>query len=88
MFNCRIDVFYAVESRCKEPVVSKLAKSLFGSVPSNTPKKAVLYLPEHKNLVMEQGPLPGISRGNIHDLYKAFSSKNSCVSIGCQLAVV
>ncbi|ANM70320.1 Translation elongation factor EF1A/initiation factor IF2gamma family protein [Arabidopsis thaliana] len=70
-----------VESRCKEPVVSKLAKSLFGSVPSNKPKRAVLCLPEHTNLVMEQGPLPGISRGNIHDLYKAFSSKNSCVSI-------
>ncbi|CAH2073209.1 unnamed protein product [Thlaspi arvense] len=67
-----------VEGRCK---VSKLAKSLFESVPSNPLKRPGLYLPEHKNLVMEQGPLSGISRGNIHDLHKAFSSKNSCVSI-------
>ncbi|XP_020876715.1 HBS1-like protein isoform X1 [Arabidopsis lyrata subsp. lyrata] len=79
--NKTTNVFYAVEGRCKEPVVSKLAKSLFGSVPSNTPKRAVLYLPAHKNLVMDQGTLPGISRGNIHDFHKAFSSKNSCVSI-------
>ncbi|XP_010453099.1 PREDICTED: HBS1-like protein isoform X1 [Camelina sativa] len=70
-----------VEGRCKEPVVSKLAKSLFGSVPSNTSKRAVLCLLDNKNLVKEQGPLPGISRGNIHDLHKAFSSKTSCVSI-------
>lgn len=83
MFNYRIDVFYAVEGRCKEPAVSKLAKSLFESVPSNTPKRAVLCLLENNNLVMEQGPLSGIPRGNIHDLHKAFSSKTSCVSIGC-----
>ncbi|XP_024012446.1 HBS1-like protein isoform X1 [Eutrema salsugineum] len=70
-----------VEGICKESMVSKLAKSLFESVPSNTMKRGVLYLPEHKNLVMEQGPLSGISRGNIHDLHKAFSSKNACVSI-------
>ncbi|XP_023637301.1 HBS1-like protein isoform X1 [Capsella rubella] len=79
--NKNTDVFYAVESRCKEPVVSKLAKSLFGSVPSNSSKRAVLSLLESKDLVMEQGPLPGISRGNIHDLQNAFSSKNSCISI-------
>lgn len=85
MFDYRKDVFYAVEGRCKESVVSKLAKSLFEPVPSSTPKRALLDLPEHKNLVMEQGPLSGIS---IHDLHKAFSSKNSGVSIGCELAVV
>lgn len=79
---------YAVEERCKESVVSKLAKSLFESVPSSTPKRAVLDLPEHKNIVMEQRPLSGVSRGSIHDLHKAFSSKNSGVSIGCELAVV
>ncbi|KAF8085811.1 hypothetical protein N665_0646s0014 [Sinapis alba] len=61
-----------VEGRCKEPMVSKLAKSLFES---NTPKRDVLYLSE------AQESLPGISRGNIHDLHKAFSSKKSCVSI-------
>lgn len=59
-------MFRAVEGRCKEPTVSKLAKSLLESVPS---KRA-------------QGPLPGISRGNIHDLHKAFSSNSSCLSIG------
>ncbi|CAF2135598.1 unnamed protein product [Brassica napus] len=66
-----------VEGRCKEPMVSKLAKSLFES---NSLKKGVLYQPEHKNLVLAQGALPRISRGNIHDLHKAFSSKNSSVS--------
>ncbi|KAL1209010.1 Elongation factor 1-alpha C [Cardamine amara subsp. amara] len=79
--NQSINKKNTVEGRCKESGVSKLAKSLFGSVPSNTPKRGVLYLPEHKNLVMEQGHLTGISRGNIHDLHKAFSSKNSCASI-------
>ncbi|KAF3542092.1 hypothetical protein F2Q69_00018669, partial [Brassica cretica] len=70
-------VFVAVEGRCKEPMVSKLAKSLFES---NSPKRGVLYQHEHKNLVLAQGALPRISRGNIHDLHKAFSSKNSSVS--------
>ncbi|CAN6838938.1 unnamed protein product [Brassica oleracea] len=66
-----------VEGRCKEPMVSKLAKSLFES---NSPKRGVLYQHEHKNLVLAQGALPRISRGNIHDLHKAFSSKNSSLS--------
>ncbi|CAN8256706.1 unnamed protein product [Cochlearia groenlandica] len=60
-----------VEDRCKESTVSKLAKSLFETGTSNMEKRAV---------VMEQGSLSGISRGNIHDLHKAFSSKNPCVS--------
>ena len=70
-------MFVAVEGRCKEPMVSKLAKSLFES---NSPKRGVLYQHEHKNLVLAQGALPRISRGNIHDLHKAFSSKNSSLS--------
>ncbi|KAK2984268.1 hypothetical protein RJ640_010227 [Escallonia rubra] len=74
----RLDLFHAVGGMCKDSGASKMAKSLFASLPHRTPQKAVIFQPQNDLIMTEDCNFckPGKFQGHFHDFYKAFSSEN------------
>ncbi|KAM7513672.1 hypothetical protein LguiA_003255 [Lonicera macranthoides] len=65
--------------KCKDSGASMMAKSLFASLPHQTPKKAVIFQPPNDVFLTQEGnnfPKLGNIQGHFHDLHKAFSSQN------------
>ncbi|KAK3009534.1 hypothetical protein RJ639_014634 [Escallonia herrerae] len=67
-----------VGGMCKDSGASKMAKSLFASLPHRTPQKAAIFQPQNDLIMTEDcdSCKPGKIQGHFHDFYKAFSSEN------------
>ncbi|BBG95403.1 Translation elongation factor EF1A/initiation factor IF2gamma family protein [Prunus dulcis] len=69
-----------VEGRCKDSGASIMAKSLFASLPCQTPKQAVLFHQQKDDFVIEEGNnfhKLGDFQGPIHEFYNAFNIHNN-----------
>ncbi|XP_038898328.1 HBS1-like protein isoform X2 [Benincasa hispida] len=66
-----------VESICKDSGVSKMAKSLFASLPNQIPKRAVKFQEQDDKIVEEREEnihKIGNIRGHLHEFHNAFST--------------
>lgn len=72
----RIDLFRAVKGMCKNSGASKMAKSLFASLPQRIPKKAVSLQKQNDVFVKDEGNNSHKHmniQGQFHEFHKAFS---------------
>lgn len=80
MASYSLDLLYAVDDMYPDSGVSRLAKSLFTSLPHQTPKKSVIFQQQNDNVVREGGYMRNefakIS-GNFHECHNALGSYNS-----------
>lgn len=85
----RIDLFRAVKGMCKNSGASKMAKSLFASLPQRIPKKAVSLQKQNDVFVKEEGNNSHKHmniQGQFHEFHKAFSThSHHRVNIGLHM---
>ncbi|XP_050939595.1 uncharacterized protein LOC103503765 isoform X8 [Cucumis melo] len=73
----RTDLFHAVENICKDSGVSKMAKSLFASLPNQIPKRAVKFQEQDDKIVEKREEnihKIGNIQGHLHEFHNALST--------------
>lgn len=74
---------------CKDSGVSKMARSLFASLPHRTPKNVVLFQQQDGDVFMEKGHHlhePGRIQGTFREFHDVFSSQfHKKVNIGLHI---
>ena len=85
----RVDLFRAVEGISTDTEVSIMAKSLFASLPHQTPKNAVLFQSQKAGFETDEGNnihKLGNFQGHIEEFHKIFSTCNHPpINIGLHL---
>lgn len=78
LFSYRLDLFHAVDGMCKDSGVSKMARSLFASLPHRPTKNVALFQQQTGDVFMEKGHdllEPGSIQGPFHEFHDVFSSQ-------------